>query len=309
MLGIMRAPRRGWRGRGRRRRGRQHRRGTTTPARGRSGRPCCAARRARRPPAAVEGGRHPVGVHLQARRAARRSGRPPTRVRRTQRRAASPTPRASAPSARSSTCSAAARCRVAASCGVVSAARRTSTDSIGLALWGIVDEPPPVPSASSPISGRRHREDVVGDPAAGVGAADERVADPGDRWPGWCARGAGRRGRGRGPPRRPGRPGRRRARGPRPGCRPPRRAAPGRRSRATSSYASRTPVSQDATLQPEGGRHGVLGEGARRPSGCPGGCRRARRGAATTLGRGRRTGLDGVARHQHQRGVERRPGW
>ena len=38
------------------------------------------------------------------------------------------------PSARSSTCWAAARCSVAASCGVVRAARRTSTDSTGLAL-------------------------------------------------------------------------------------------------------------------------------------------------------------------------------
>ena len=59
-----------------------------------------------------------------------------------------------APSARSSTWSAAQRCRVAASSGVVSAARRTSTDSTGLALWGMDDEPPPRPSESSPISGR-----------------------------------------------------------------------------------------------------------------------------------------------------------
>ena len=60
-----------------------------------------------------------------------------------------------APSGRSSTASAAARCTVAASWGVVSAVRRTSTDSTGLALCGIVDDPPPLPSDSSPTSGRQ----------------------------------------------------------------------------------------------------------------------------------------------------------
>ena len=50
--------------------------------------------------------------------------------------------------------SAAARCRVAASWGVVSAARRTSAERTGLALCGMVDDPPPAPSDSSPTSGR-----------------------------------------------------------------------------------------------------------------------------------------------------------
>ncbi len=58
------------------------------------------------------------------------------------------------PSARSSTWPAAARCKVAANIGVVSAARRTSTDNTGLALSGIVDDGPPAASDSSPISGR-----------------------------------------------------------------------------------------------------------------------------------------------------------
>ena len=59
-----------------------------------------------------------------------------------------------APAARSSTESAAATCSVAASCGAASAARRTRMERAGLRLCGIVDEPPPSPSASSPISGR-----------------------------------------------------------------------------------------------------------------------------------------------------------
>ena len=58
------------------------------------------------------------------------------------------------PSARWSTWSADAECRVAASAGAARAARRTSTGSVGLALCGIVDEPPPDPSRSSPTSGR-----------------------------------------------------------------------------------------------------------------------------------------------------------
>ncbi len=59
-----------------------------------------------------------------------------------------------APSARSSTWSAAQRCRVAVSRGVVRAARRIRTESTGLALCGMDDDPPPRPSESSPISGR-----------------------------------------------------------------------------------------------------------------------------------------------------------
>ena len=58
------------------------------------------------------------------------------------------------PSGRSSTLVAAARCRVEASGGPVSAARRISTESTGLFFCGMVDEPPPLPSASSAISGR-----------------------------------------------------------------------------------------------------------------------------------------------------------
>ena len=77
--------------------------------------------------------------------------------------------------------SAAARCSVAASCGAVSAARRMSTEATGFCLCGMVDEPPPPASSSSPISGAAQGQDVVGDLAPGVGAADQRVADPGDR--------------------------------------------------------------------------------------------------------------------------------
>ena len=58
------------------------------------------------------------------------------------------------PSGRSSTLVPAARCRVEASGGPVSAARRISTESTGLCFCGMVDEPPPPPSASSAISGR-----------------------------------------------------------------------------------------------------------------------------------------------------------
>ena len=76
-----------------------------------------------------------------------------------------------APSARSSTWSAAARCRVAASWGVVSAARRTSTESTGLALCGIDDEPPPTALGELADLGPGQHEHVAGDPAAGVGAA------------------------------------------------------------------------------------------------------------------------------------------
>jgi hypothetical protein len=59
-----------------------------------------------------------------------------------------------APSERSSTLVAAAVCRVAASGPAVSAARRISTERTGLFFCGIVEDLPPSPSASSPISGR-----------------------------------------------------------------------------------------------------------------------------------------------------------
>ncbi len=174
-----------------------------------------------------------------------------------------------APSARSSTCSAAARCRVAASWGVVSAARRTSVESTGLALCGMVDEPPPTPSLSSPISGRDSVSTSLGDPAPGVGAGDQGVGDPGDRAP-------------RGVPRR------RVGQAERPAPAAARAAgriaaqlddgglgaggaadlhgegqpARGRRRRRALRSARRG-------LEAERGRHGVLGQGARHHRGVP----------------------------------------
>ena len=57
------------------------------------------------------------------------------------------------PSGRSSTLVAAARCRVEARGGPVRALRRISTESTGLCFCGMVVDPPPLPSASSAISG------------------------------------------------------------------------------------------------------------------------------------------------------------
>ena len=53
--------------------------------------------------------------------------------------------------------------------GLLSAVRRTSAESTGFALCGIVDDAPPAPSASSPISGRlRVRTSVAMRPQASV---------------------------------------------------------------------------------------------------------------------------------------------
>ena len=148
-------------------------------ARGRRGRPWRAARRRTASPRGVEGRGHPVGVDLEAgeqlgglaggddgpaQQGAQGGplgvpGAVGALVDRRPRRRGGAWPRARGGSARRG---------------------GSATASTGLGLCGIVDEPPPVPSASSPISGRRQREHVVGDPAPGVGAADERVAEPGD---------------------------------------------------------------------------------------------------------------------------------
>ena len=84
------------------------------------------------------------------------------------------------PSGRSSTLVAAARCRVDARGGPVRALRRINTESTGLCFCGMVDEPPPVPSASSAISGRDSVAHVGGDAPVRVGAADQGVARRGD---------------------------------------------------------------------------------------------------------------------------------
>ena len=107
----------------------------------RSPREACAARRAprrRRRRASRPSGRRRPGAGEQVgglRRPRPACGGPG--------RAGSPTPRARRRRRARRPAAAAARCSVAASCGAVSAARRTSTDSTGLALCGIVDEPPP----------------------------------------------------------------------------------------------------------------------------------------------------------------------
>ena len=107
---------------------------------------------------------HPVGVHLQPGEQVGGLGRRRPRCGAAGSRSVAHSA-CQAPSARSSTASAAARCRVAASCGVVSAARRTSTERTGLALCGIVDDPPPAPSDELADLGPAEGEDVVGDPA------------------------------------------------------------------------------------------------------------------------------------------------
>ena len=252
-----------------------------------------------------------IGAARRARRRRRRPGSPPsgrrrtrspasrsavcetaTRVRRTRSRSVAHSA-CQPPSARSSTCWAAARCRVAASCGVVRAARRTSTDSTGLALCGIVDEPPPRALGELADLGPRQVEHVVGDPAAGVGAADERVADPGDRRPGRVPA------RARRPAASPTELDDRRR-----GCRRRRRAAPGSASRATSSYASSTPVSHARDPEARTSSARRAGSGSARPSGCRGG-RSARPASRRRPRRGRgAASATAAARHPHQRGVD-----
>ncbi len=81
-----------------------------------------------------------------------------------------------APSARSSTWSAAARWRVAASCGVVRAARRTRTESTGLRLVRHRRRAAADRLAELADLGPAQHQHVAGDPAARVGGRDERVA-------------------------------------------------------------------------------------------------------------------------------------
>ena len=86
-----------------------------------------------------------------------------------------------APSGRSSTASAAARCRVAPSCGARSAAERMSTDAAGFCFCGMADEPPPTPSDELADLGAAERRDVGGDDADRVDRLHERIAQFGDR--------------------------------------------------------------------------------------------------------------------------------
>ena len=145
-----------------------------------------------------------------------------------------------APSARSSTCSAAQRCKVAASRGVVRAARRIRTDSTGLALCGMDDDPPPRASESSPISGRlSSRTSRARCPQTSVVATRTSPARvTGRRWV--CQDGDGSPVRAA-PPREP-RPAR---------CRRDRRPAPERSGAARSAPASSSAVRQPRTLSPK----------------------------------------------------------
>ena len=194
---------------------------------------------------------------------------------------------------------------------MVSAARRTSTDSTGLALCGIVDDPPPAALGRARRSRAGDRVSTsLAIRAPGVGAAHQRVAEPGDGRPG-------------GVPGRPWREAERAAtwsRSARSADRvrraaasstaaasvpaaPPSWTGQGQRRRR-SSYASRTPVSQPAALRPNvvgtacwvrvratiGRRAVLLGQAGER--GRPGRASSAR--IAATASRAQ----------QHQRGVD-----
>ena len=112
-------------------------------------------------------------------------------------------------------------------------------------------------SASSPISGRASSEHVVGDLPPRVGAADQRVAEPGERVRGWCARAAtGSRPRRRGDVGDEAGDGGRRRQSPassttaaRVPAAPP--TAPGSAAPRRSSRASSTPCSHCAALSPK----------------------------------------------------------
>ncbi len=187
--------------------------------------------------------------------------------------------------------------------------------STGFCLLGMVDEPPR-PSAAAPRPARRSRARLPSStslailPQASVQVTNAS-ADAGERGCGRCATG-----------RRTGRP-RCAAGGPRPATTGPLAGEPARAvgaarlpaappicigrargRRRGRRRASRTPCSQPAALSAEGGRDGVLGEGAAGhrgaavPVGEPG--QRARPGGAGRRGRRSTVG----AQAEHERGVE-----
>ena len=147
---------------------------------------------------------------------------------------------------------------MAASWGAASAARRTS---VGQHRVGLVrHRRRPAAGALGELADLRprQRQHVVGDPPPGVGAADGRVAEAGDRGPGGVPGRSTGRGRSAGgdSPASAGAPpragvGQRRGSSTAAAMVP---AAPptwtGSTSAATSSYASSTPVSQPAALRP-----------------------------------------------------------
>ena len=190
--------------------------------------------------------------------------------------------------------------------GPLSAARRTSVGRAPGSPCAASSTTPPRPAAFGELAdlGAAQREDVVGDVAPRIGAARQRVAEPGDRRAGGVPRRRGGRARARRPARAPApRPRdrvgevRRRARRSRPGCRRRRPTCTGRTSAAArSSYASRTPVQPARRLQPERRGHGVLGQGTGRPSACAR-CRVGQLGQRADLrASSASTSVDGVAR-------------
>ena len=184
--------------------------------------------------------------------------------------------------------SAAARWSWAARPGAARAARRTSTESTGLAFCGIVEDPPrpsTAGSASSPISGRASSSTSLAMWPQRVGGPDQRVGVPGERGAAGVPRGARGRGRACGPSSAtrncaasasPAS-----STDARPACRRHRRPAAGSAGPRRSSRASSTPWSHWAALSPK-----VIGTAcwvSVRPAITSSRCRSARRASAVDL--------------------------
>ena len=206
------------------------------------------------------------------------------------------------------------RCSVAASGGAVRAARRISTGSTGLLLCGMVEEPATATLGELADLGPASTSDVVGEMSPGVeqvtSASPVRVS----RRP----RGVPRTGR-RQPRARPQRvDSASGARRPSPASSVVAASVPAAPPTWTAGSAQRghdvggvEHAGQPAGgLQPEGDRHARAGSGCGRASGSSR-CASASVGERAHLrGRARRArAIDRVAQAQHQRGVERRPGW
>ena len=84
------------------------------------------------------------------------------------------------PSARSSTCEAAATCRVAASCGCGEGGPADEHGQHRVGLAGHRRRAAGQALGELADLGARHHQDVVGDPGQGVGRRDERIAEAGD---------------------------------------------------------------------------------------------------------------------------------